>query len=74
MNGVYYYCSLKNLWGCNGFDWGWIHALQVEEAPGFEKRRKVVHGNKNRVRALGFKNRLAAKRFGFKGRKLALAA
>ncbi len=35
---------------------------------------KALHGAKNRVRALGFKNRLAAKRFGFKSRKLALAA
>ena len=38
------------------------------------KGTKRLHGAKNRVRALGFKNRLAAKRFGFKSRKLALAA
>jgi hypothetical protein len=42
---------------------------------GFVKRHKLVHGkNKNRVKALGFKNRIAAKRFGFKKQKLALAA
>jgi len=38
------------------------------------KSANSIHGNKNRVRALGFKNRLAAKRAGLKSRKLALAA
>ena len=38
------------------------------------KGTKRSHGAKNRVRALGFKNRLAAKRRGFKSRRFALAA
>ena len=38
------------------------------------KKVQLGHGKKNRVRALGFKNRLAAKRFGLQRRRLALAA
>jgi len=38
------------------------------------KCAKTLHGTKKHVRALGFKNRIAAKRRGFKSRKLALAA
>ena len=48
--------------------------LQVGEALGSAKKCKLLHGNKNRVRALGFKNRLAVKRAGLQSRKLALAA
>ena len=38
------------------------------------KSAKLIHGNINRVRAFGFMNRAATKRFAFKGRKFALAA
>jgi hypothetical protein len=41
---------------------------------GLRKKVQLVHGKKNRARALGFKNRAATKRFAFKGRKFALAA